>query len=57
MRIDTCLILGFMILFKMSTMQNLQDNNGQFQVQLLKSLSVWDSLWVEDLSLYYVNMK
>ena len=40
MRIDTCLILGFMSLFKMSKIQKLQDNNGQFQIQLLKSLSV-----------------
>ena len=29
-----------MSLFKMSKIQKLQDNNGQFQIQLLKSLSV-----------------
>ena len=29
-----------MSLFKMTKIQKLQDNNGQFQIQLLKSLSV-----------------
>ena len=29
-----------MSLFKISKIQKLQDNNGQFQIQLLKSLSV-----------------